>query len=202
MKILFYFNLKEVIFGVEFFSQEKSIAVDFDETISSAVDYDWYFNQFFRGTKIHFIRDSLAKYRLHKKNISKKLSKTRDNVDKILKKFDFNGIYNSLKENYDINDLNIAYAWYYFTIKDFDQSLFFLAKLNAKNFDRKYILATIYALNKYHEAIDIYETLVNSLSTLPELKNNLAVCLLRLDKQNKRSIKLIQQALSEKKRVY
>ena len=34
---------------------------------------------------------------------------------------------------------------------------------------------------------------------MPELKNNLAVCLLRLNKQNKRSIELIQQALSEKK---
>ena len=196
----FLFQLKRSYFWSGILFARKSIAVDFDETISSAVDYDWYFNQFFRGTKIHFIRDSLAKYRLHKKNISKKLSKTRDNVVKILKKFDFNGIYNSLKENYDINDLNIAYAWYYFTIEDFDQSLFFLSKLNAKNFDRKYILATIHALNKdYYEAIDIYETLVNSLSTLPELKNNLAVCLLRLNKQNKRSIELIQQALSEKK---
>ena len=61
-------------------------------------------------------------------------------------------------------------------------------------------MATIYALKKeYHAAIDIYETLVNSLSKLPELKNNLAVCLLGIDKQNKRSIKLIQKALSEKK---
>ena len=148
MKILFLFQLKRSYFWSGILFARKSIAFDFDETISSAVDYDWYFNQFFRGTKIHFIRDSLAKYRLHKKNISKKLSKTRDNVVKILKKFDFNGIYNSLKENYDINDLNIAYAWYYFTIKDFDQSLFFLSKLNAKNFDRKYILATIHALKK------------------------------------------------------
>ena len=63
-------------------------------------------------------------------------------------------------------------------------------------------MATIYALKKeYHAAIDIYETLVNSLSKLPELKNNLAVCLLGIDKQNKRSIKLIQKALSEKKGI-
>ena len=70
---------------MEFFFTRKSIAVDFDETISSAVDYDWYFNQFFRGTKIHFIRDSLAKYRLHKEKYIKKLSKTRDNVVKDFK---------------------------------------------------------------------------------------------------------------------
>ena len=83
-----------------------------------------------------------------------------------------------MNENYD-NDLNIAYAWYYFTIEDFDQSLSFLSKLNPKNFDKKYISANILALKKdYHAAINIYETLVNSLSKLPELKNNLAVCLL------------------------
>ena len=95
----------------------SSAKLEFDESLSSAVDYDWYFNQYFHGRTIHFIDQSLARYRLHERNTSKKLSKSKGNVERILKKYDFEKAYSRMRSDDDADDLHLAFASVNFTCK-------------------------------------------------------------------------------------
>ena len=82
----FLYQLKRSYLWSGILFARRSALLEFDEDLSSAVDYDWYFNQYFEGRLIHFIDSALARYRLHEKNTSKKLRKSTENASHNLEK--------------------------------------------------------------------------------------------------------------------
>lgn len=158
----------------------RSAQLEFDEELSSAVDYDWYFKHYFKGSLIHFIDTPLARYRLHEKNTSKKLGESTGNVFKILQKYDFGKAYEDLCKTTNSDELQISFAWFHFTLKEFDQALEKLSKVETGNFDRDFLEATIYASKgDFVRSADHFHLLCESNPGLPESLNNLSVCLMR-----------------------
>ena len=158
----------------------RSARLEFDEELSSAVDYDWYFKHYLKGSSIHFIDEPLARYRLHDKNTSKKLRESTNNVLKIFQKHDFGKAYEDLVKTTNPNELRISFAWYHFTLKEFDHALEKLSKVETENFDGNFLEATIHASKSdFAKAADRFRSICEINSDPPEALNNLAVCLIR-----------------------
>lgn len=158
----------------------RTARLEFDEELSSAVDYDWYFKHYLKGSLIHFIDKPLARYRLHEKNTSKKLRKSTENVFRILQKHDFRKAYEDLSETANPDELRISFAWYHFTLNEFDQALDKLSKVETGNLEVNFLEATIFASKSdFARAADRFRSICQTNSDPPEALNNLAVCLLR-----------------------
>ena len=176
----FLFQLKRSYLWSGVLFARRSARLEFDEELSSAVDYDWYFKHYLKGSLIHFIDEPLARYRLHDKNTSKKLRKSTDNVFRILQKHDFGKAYVDLGKTTNPNELRISFAWYHFTLKEFDDALEKLSEVETKNFDGNFLEATIHASKSdFAKAADRFRSICEINSDPPEALNNLAVCLIR-----------------------
>lgn len=176
----FLYQLKRSYLWSGILFARRSALMEFDEGISSAVDYDWYFNQYFAGRLIHFIDSALARYRLHEKNTSKKLRKSTENVLTILQKYDFLKAYDQLFKSSNSDELQLSFAWYHFMLKQFDQALEKLSKVETENFDGNFLEATIHASKSdFAKAADQFRSICKTNSDPPEALNNLAVCLIR-----------------------
>jgi len=169
--------------------------LEFDQELSSAVDYDWYFNHYFKGSLIHFITEPLARYRLHQNNTSKKLGKSTENVFRILQKYDFKKAYKDLCKTTKSDELQMSFAWYHFTLREYDQALQKLSKVKAGNFDRDFLDATINASKSdFLRSIDQFRLLYEKNPDCPESLNNLAVCLLHSSKEIEQARDLLTKA--------
>ena len=158
----------------------RSAQLKFAEELSSAVDYDWYFKHYFKGSLIHFIDSPLARYRLHEKNTSKKLSKSTENVLKILKSYDFELIYDKLVEHSNTDELNISFAWYYFTIGKHESALEKLTHVASGNFEKSFMKAVILALREnFSEAAELFQFICKEFPQNSESINNLAFCVVK-----------------------
>ena len=173
----------------------SSAKLEFDESLSSAVDYDWYFNQYFHGRTIHFIDQSLARYRLHERNTSKKLSKSKGNVERILKKYDFEEAYSRMRSDDDADDLPLAFASVNLTLGQFELALEKLETVRVDSFGKGFITGVVHASMGSHElAADIFRSLYDRFPEHPECLNNLAVCLVRIDRSLDEAASLLQLA--------
>ena len=176
----------------------RSARLDFDESLSSAVDYDWYFNQYFHGRNIHFIDQSLARYRLHNTNTSKKLSKSRGNVVRILKKYDFDKAYSRMRSEKDADDLHLAFASVNLTLGKFELALEKLEMMSENSFGKGFMIGVVHASMGNHQlAADIFRTLCNRFPEHPECLNNLAVCLARIDESYENITSLLARACEQ-----
>ena len=174
----------------------RSAQLKFAEELSSAVDYDWYFKHYFKGSVLHFIDSPLARYRLHEKNTSKKLSKSTENVLKILRSYDFELIYDKLVEHSNTDELNISFAWYYFTIGKHESALEKLTHVASGNFDKSFMKAVILALReKFLEAAELFQSICKEFPKNSESINNLALCLARSQNNPPIVCKLLQESL-------
>ncbi len=175
----FLFQLKRSYLWSGVLLARRCAQLEFDEGLSSAVDYDWYFNQYFAGRLIHFIDSSLARYRLHEKNTSKKLRKSTENVLTILQKYDFTKAYDELCKTSNSDELQLSFAWYHFMLKQFDQALEKLSKVENGNFEANFLEAIIYATNSdFASSADRFRSICTENPERPEVLNNLAVCLI------------------------
>ena len=173
----------------------SSAKLDFDESLSSAVDYDWYFNQYFHGRTIHFIDQPLARYRLHDSNTSKKLSKSQGNVERILKKYDFEEAYSRMLSQNDADDLHLAFASVNLTLGQFELALEKLETVREDSFGKGFITGVVHASMGNHElAAEIFRSLYDRFPEHPECLNNLAVCLVHIDRSLDEAASLIQLA--------
>ena len=175
----------------------SSVKLDFDENLSSAVDYDWYFNQFFDGKNIHLIDSVLVSYRMHSNNTSKKLSESKDNVRKVLHKYDFSNAYETLvnNEKFDNETINFFFAWYYFTIYEFEEAL---KKLNfvGTNIEKKFLEGVIFVRMKKHSlALESFRSIYEENPAIPECLNNLSVCLILNSKSLDAAKELLTKAI-------
>gem|GEM_PF-2959935 len=174
----FLFQLKRSYLWSGVLFARRCAQLEFDEGLSSAVDYDWYFNQYFAGRLIHFIDSSLARYRLHKKNTSKNLRKSTENVLTILQKYDFPKAYDELCKTSNSDELQLSFAWYHFMLKQFDQALEKLSQVETENFEGNFLEAIIYASKSdFARSADQFRSICQINSDSPEALNNLAVCL-------------------------
>lgn len=191
----FLFQLKRSYLWSGVLFARRCAQLEFDEGLSSAVDYDWYFNQYFAGRLIHFIDSSLARYRLHKKNTSKKLRKSTENILTILQKYDFPKAYDELCKTSNSDELQLSFAWYHFMLKQFDKAIDKLSKVETGNFDGNFLEASIYASKSdFSKAADLFRTICQKNSDPPEALNNLAVCLLRSSQETKHARNLLSRA--------
>jgi len=174
----------------------RSAYMEFDEKLSSAVDYDWYFNQFFQGTRIHFIEPALARYRLHEKNTSKKLKKSKENVFKILQKYDFRKAYQGLVKTTNSDELNTAFAWYHFNLKEFDETLAKLSNIDSENFEKSFLVGVILAMRgDFIRSADHFQSICKKRPNLPEAFNNLSVCLISSSRETVKAKELLSKAI-------
>jgi tetratricopeptide (TPR) repeat protein len=174
----------------------RSAKLEFAEELSSAVDYDWYFKHYFKGSIIHFIDSPLARYRLHEKNTSKKLSKSTENVMEILNKYDFGQIFDKFLEQSNSDELYISFAWYYFTTGKYESALEKLTHVASVNFDKRFMEAVILALRqKDLEAVDSFQSICKEFPQNSESINNLAVCMLRTNNNTDVPCKLLRKSL-------
>jgi glycosyltransferase involved in cell wall biosynthesis len=175
----FLFQLKRSYLWSGALFARRCVQLEFDEGLSSAVDYDWYFNQYFAGRLIHFIDFSLVRYRLHKKNTSKNLQKSTENVLTILQKYDFPKAYDELCKTSNSDELQLSFAWYYLMLKQFDKAFEKLFLVETENFERNFLEATIHASKSdFARAADRFRSICLINSDPPEALNNLAVCLI------------------------
>jgi glycosyltransferase involved in cell wall biosynthesis len=168
----------------------RSATLEFDDTLSSAVDYEWYFRHFLKGTNIHFINSSLASYRMHSRNSSKNLSKSKKNVCDILRKFDFNDAYRLFcnDSNIDNNEVNLSFAWYHFTIGEFQEALRKIAHLNP-SFEKKFLEGLVFAYMKnYTKAYECFSHIYQENPEIPESLNNMSVCMV-FNSENNNTVK-------------
>ena len=156
----------------------RTARLEFDEKLSSAVDYDWYFKHYLKGSLIHFISKPLARYRLHEKNTSKKLRQSTENVFRIFQKHDFQKTYEDLNKTANSSEVRISFAWYHVTLNEFDQALEKLSEIETENFERNFLEAVIFALKgDFTRAADRFRLICTQNPKHPEAFNNLAVCL-------------------------
>ena len=193
----FFYQLKRSYLWSGVLFARRSALLNFDEELSSAVDYDWYFKHYFKGSLVHFVDVPLARYRLHEKNTSKKLSESTKNVVKILNKYDFESIYDNLCKVSSSEELNISFAWYYFTISKFKLAIEKLTSVADDNFDKNFLLGIIFALRgEYLLAIRSFQSICDKFPQNTESLNNLAVCLLKSQKTPHIALKLLQKSLN------
>lgn len=191
----FLFQLKRSYLWSGVLFARRCAQLEFDEDISSAVDYDWYFNQYFAGRLIHFIDSALARYRLHEKNTSKKLRKSTENVLTILQKYDFPKAYDQLLKSSNSDELQLSFAWYHFILKQFDQALEKLSMVETGNFEANFLEATIYATKSdFASSVDRFRSICTENPERPEALNNLAVCLIRSNKEIAEAKNLLTKA--------
>ena len=191
----FLYQLKRSYFWSGVLFARRCAQLEFDEDLSSAVDYDWYFNQYFAGRLIHFIDSALARYRLHEKNTSKKLRKSTENVFRILQKYDFPKAYEELCKTTNSDELQISFAWYHFTLKQFGPALEKLSKVETESFDAKFLEANIYATKcDFASSVDRFRSICTENPAQPEALNNLAVCLIRSSGEIKEARDLLTKA--------
>ena len=186
----FLYQLKRSYFWSGVLFARRSATQEFDDTLSSAVDYDWYFRHFLKGTSIHFINSSLASYRMHSRNSSKNLSKSKKNVCNILRKFDFNDVYRLFcnDPNIDNNELNLSFAWYHFTIGEYQEALWKIAHINT-SFEKKFLEGVVFAYMKnYTKAYECFSHIYQENPEIPESLNNLSVCMV-FNSENTNTVK-------------
>jgi len=173
----------------------RSAKLDFDVSLSSAVDYDWYFNQYFHGRTIHFIDQSLARYRLHERNTSKKLSKSSENVVRILQKYDFEKEYARMLYESNTDDLHLAFASVNLTLGQFELTLEKLESVREDSFGKNFTTGVVHAsMGNYELAAEKFRSLCDHFPEHPECLNNLAFCLCNIDGPNDEAVSLLQFA--------
>jgi glycosyltransferase involved in cell wall biosynthesis len=192
----FLYQLKRSYLWSGLLFARRSAYLEFDEELSSAVDYDWYFKHYFKGSLVHFIDHPLARYRLHENNTSKNLSKSTKNVFKILNKYDFETVYDNLRASFELEELNISFAWYYFSINKFDKAIKKLTSVSSDNFDKHFLQGIIFALGEeFPQATESFQSICDKFPENTESLNNLAVCLLKSQKRTPIACKLLKNAL-------
>lgn len=175
----FLYQLKRSYFWSGLLFARSSAVNQFDESLSSAVDYDWYFKQFFDGKTMHFLDVPVMKYRLHDKNTSKKLSETSANVLKILKKYNFSKTYENLCQSCPSDEMHLAFAWLDQTVGRYPEALNKISNLRNQKGEAQFLKGVLFAsLKQFNQAIDHFRSLCDKKNALPECLNNLAVCLL------------------------
>ena len=172
------FQLKRNHFWSGLFLARNTINEKFDEEISSAVDYDWYFNLFFNHRKINFIRESFLDYKIHENNTSRNLSNSLLNVRKILKKYNFDILKKQLLDKFDHNDVNLSFAWTEITLGKYHKAIDLLNTIKSKALylETSFLLGSCYAqLNNYDHAHSYFAELVLKFPNSADCLNNLAV---------------------------
>ena len=162
------------------FLANSRVKNSFDQNLSSGVDYDWYFHNYFKNNVLHFIRDRLIKYRIHTKNTSNNYKKSSDNVLKILNKYDFESLYCLLINEHNPKIVKIAFAWYYLTVGDYVSSLKLAVSVQSLSdtYDRNFIIGIcFYLLDDFQVAQEKFENLYSENPRDCSVINNLAVCL-------------------------
>jgi len=172
----FLYQITRSYFWSGLFLARSRARLPFDEALSSAVDYDWYFKQYFQKRIIHFMDESVMRYRLHDSNTSKNLSETSSNVVKILKKYEFDIEYESIKDEASSDLVNLSFARLDFTLSHHEKCLTKLNKIRIKSFDSEFLRAMVYVkMNQYGKSSKIFEKLCEENINRPECFNNLAV---------------------------
>lgn len=193
----FLYQLRRSYFWSGLLFSRSSAANQFDESLSSAVDYDWYFKQFFDGKTMHFLDVPVMKYRLHEKNISKNLSKTSANVSKILKKYNFAKTYEILCQSCPTDEVHLAFAWLEQTVGRYHESLTKISNLLNQEGEAQFLKGVLFAsLNQFKEATHHFRLLCDNKKALPECLNNLAVCLLHSGGGISEAVGLLERAVS------
>ena len=172
------FQLKRNHFWSGLFLARNTINEKFDEKISSAVDYDWYFNLFFSHRKIKFIRESFLDYKIHENNTSRNLSNSLLNVRKIFRKYRFDILKNQLLNKFDHNDVNLAFAWIEITLGKYKKAIDLLntIKQESKFLETSFLLGTCHAqLHDYDHAHNYFAELVLKFPNSADCLNNFAV---------------------------
>jgi len=172
------YQLKRNHFWSGLFLAKNTVNEKFDEKISSAVDYDWYFNLFFSHRKINFIRESFLDYKIHKNNISRNLSSSLFNVRKILKKYNFDMLKSQLSKQFDSDDVNLSFAWFEITLGRYKKAIDLLNSIHQEfNFlESSFLLGSCYAhLKNFDVAHNYFTELVRKFPNSADCLNNLAV---------------------------
>ena len=193
------YQLKRNHFWSGLFLARNTVNEKFDEKISSAVDYDWYFNLFFNHKEINFIRESFLNYKIHENNISRNLSSSLFNVRKILKKYNFDMLKNQLIKQFDSNDVNLSFAWFEITLGRYKKAIDLLNSIHQEfNFlESTFLLGSCYAqLNDFDVAQDYFAELVRKFPNSADCLNNLAVSKFLFSNRNREEcILLCKKAL-------
>ena len=172
------YQLKRNHFWSGLLLAKNTINQKFDENLTNAVDYDWYFNLFFNNKKISFIRDSLLDYNTHENNISKNLLSSLNNVQKNFSKYDFTKLKKKLLLNFDSHQVNLSYAWIQVTLGNYKEAIKFLIKIDIETnfFEITFLLGSSYAKTKqFNCAIECFSKIYKSYPESVECINNLAV---------------------------
>ena len=193
------YQLKRNHFWSGLLLAKNTINQKFDENLTNAVDYDWYFNLFFNNKKISFIRDSLLDYNTHENNISKNLLSSLNNVQKIFSKYDFTKLKKKLLLNFDSHQVNLSYAWIQVTLGNYKEAIKFLIKIDIETnfFEITFLLGSSYAKTKqYNCAIECFSKIYKAYPESVECINNLAVTKFQHNSINiDKSVTLLKTAL-------
>jgi len=193
----FLYQITRSYFWSGLFLARSRARLPFDEALSSGVDYDWYFKQYFEKRIIHFMDESVMRYRLHDSNTSKRLSETSSNVVKILKKYDFDKEYESLKDGASSDFVNLSFARLDFTLSRYEECFTKLFNIKKKCFDSEFLRAMLYVkMNQYGKSSKIFEKLCNENMNRPECFNNLAVSLIKDRGDYNEAKVLLEKAIS------
>lgn len=174
------FQLKRNHFWSGLFLARNTIRTKFDQSLTNAVDYDWYFNLFFSNKKIGFIRECLLDYKTHENNISKDLTSSSENVRTILSKYDFQKLREKLLDHFDSNDVLLSYAWVEITKGNYLEAIDLLKQIDRETnfFEITFLLGSCFFRRiKYEQAIEYFSEAHRQYPESIECINNLAVSL-------------------------
>ena len=193
----FLYQITRSYFWSGLFLARSRARLPFDEALSSAVDYDWYFKQYFKKRIIHFMDESVMRYRLHDSNTSKNLSETSSNVVRILKKYDFDKEYKYLKDEAPSDLVNLSFARLDFTLSHYEKCLSKLYKIRIKCFNSEFLRAMVYLkMNQYDKSSKIFKKLCKENINRPECFNNLAVIRMKGRGDYNEAKALLEKAIS------
>ncbi|MEK9772959.1 MAG: glycosyltransferase [Opitutae bacterium] len=172
------FQLKRNHFWSGLFLARNLFNQRFDESLSSAVDYDWYFNLYFSKKKIAFLNESFLDYRTHQSNISKNLSSSLQNVRAILSKYDFTKLKENLLHDFSKNEVFLSFAWFEVTLGNYKNAIELLQsiELDSNFFEITFLLgSSFFQLKEYGKAINYFSNIISLFPQSVESMNNLAV---------------------------
>ncbi len=165
------------------FLARSSLACKFDESLSSAVDYDWFFRLHFEGKVAHFIRESLLTYRIHGHNLSKDHRESQANAIKTLRKYDFESLHKQLRKTLNEREVDLAFAWRHLALSNYEEALSTLIEIKPAAISSEAVFLTgvcLFKLGRITEASDRFEESCAKFPQKCEGWNNLAVCRSRL----------------------
>ncbi|MCQ4088801.1 glycosyltransferase family 2 protein [Saccharibacillus sp. JS10] len=173
--------------------------VRFDDTLSSAEDYDLFLSMIIKGRKFAIEHSILTSYRIHEDNLSADGTLALQMTKKVIEKLNLTDLHDKIALQHGADAANTAIAAAYTWIERPNDAIRFLQKVEVTSFENSFALATSYfKIGEFQNSLEKFLELNHSDLYPPNaaVLNNIGVLKQLIEQKTKAAEFYIRQALA------